>query len=234
MGDVAREQDGEGRWMSRREGREGCWREGVCWRERGCWGQRVKERGVLKGRGGCWREGEGLLKGGGRMLKGMGVLMGRGMEKEWWASSLHVGDPSLSLLSLCVGASSSQILAVPSTCVVVSCHHCLDVSEGLEQVWDVTHQTGRTNDDQCHCSSFGCHIADGDMAPGFHMKCVWSIPSTSSCLGSLVAVGIHGQSVSLYLIVGIGHHVVVVVSHVVVLWLVVVDGRMEECHTLWH
>ena len=74
--------------------------------------------------------------------------------------------------SLCVGASSSCVLAMLSTCVVVLSHRCLDVSEGLERVWDMTHQTGTTNDDQCHCSSFGCHIADGNMAPGFHMKCV--------------------------------------------------------------
>jgi len=29
--------------------------------------------------------------------------------------------------------------------------------------------TVTTNDDQSHCSSFGCHIADHNVAPGFHI-----------------------------------------------------------------
>ena len=123
---------------------------------------------MLKGR-------EGMLKGRGgdvegRMLKGMGVLMGRGMEKEWscvgiassscvvfvccgrvvvaWlrsALSLRGFVPRRGCVasfrvvvvvcrrvasSLHVGMSSSCVLAVPSTCLVVSCHCCLDVSEG--------------------------------------------------------------------------------------------------------
>ena len=53
----------------------------------------------------------------------------------------------------------------------------------------------------------------------------------SSHLGVLVAIGVRGQSVSLYLIVGVGpcggcrrqRHCVVVV---------VVDGRKEVCHAL--
>ena len=40
----------------------------------------------------------------------------------------------------------------------------------------------------------------------------------SGHLGMLAAIGICGQSVSLYLIVGVGSHVVVVVSGIVVLW----------------
>ena len=38
-------------------------------------------------------------------------------------------------------------------------------------------------------------------------------------LGSWAAVGVHGQSGSLYLIVGVGRHVVAVVGGVVVWWL---------------
>ena len=30
--------------------------------------------------------------------------------------------------------------------------------------------TATMNDNQCHRSSFGCHIMDCDMAPGFHIK----------------------------------------------------------------
>ena len=39
----------------------------------------LKERG----RGDVEGKGRGMLKGRGRLLKGMEVLMGRGMEKEW-------------------------------------------------------------------------------------------------------------------------------------------------------
>ena len=51
----------------------------------------------------------------------------------------------------------------------------------------------------------------------------------SVCEWSFGFVGVCGRSVSLYLIVGVGCHVVAVVGGVVV---VVVDGRKEECHTL--
>jgi len=30
--------------------------------------------------------------------------------------------------------------------------------------------TATMNNNQCHCSSFGCHIADCDVAPGFHIN----------------------------------------------------------------
>jgi len=30
--------------------------------------------------------------------------------------------------------------------------------------------TATTNDNQCHCSSFGCHVTDCDMAPGLHIN----------------------------------------------------------------
>ena len=46
-----------------------------------------------------------------------------------------------------------------------------------------------------------------------------TILSASSRLGLLAAIGVRGQSVSLYLIVGVGRRVVVVVSGVVMWWL---------------
>ena len=75
-----------------------------------------------------------MLKGRGRMLKGMGVLIGRGME-EWWASSPRVGDPSLSYAHHCVSSihivvylcsTSSLLCVVVCWCVVVlcPCHVC--------------------------------------------------------------------------------------------------------------
>jgi len=30
--------------------------------------------------------------------------------------------------------------------------------------------TAMMNDNQCHCSSFGCYIVDCHVAPGFHIK----------------------------------------------------------------
>ena len=106
-------------------------------------------------------------------------------------------------------------------CIVVlhSCHvvvpHCLVVSEGGWNESAMTHQTGMMNDDQCCHLSFGCHVAISNMAPGFCMV----ISSVIGCLGSWVAVGVHGWSGSLYLIVGIGCCVVAVVGGIVVWWL---------------
>ena len=76
-----------------------------------------------------------------------------------------------------------SMVCMSSTCVVVSCaiivmcqramtdvivHH-LVVSEGGWNESAMTHQTGTTNDDQCRHSSFGCHVAISDLAPGFRM-----------------------------------------------------------------
>ena len=47
----------------------------------------------------------------------------------------------------------------------------------------------------------------------------WSFGFVGGHLGSWAAIGICGQSGSLYLIVGIGHCVVAVVSGVIVWWL---------------
>ena len=49
--------------------------------------------------------------------------------------------------------------------------------------------------------------------------CEWSLGFVGSRFGSWAAIGVRGWSVSLYLVVGIGHCVVVVVSVVVVWWL---------------
>ena len=200
------------------------------------------------------------------------------MEKEWWASSPCMGDPSLS----CVGITLSShivviwcchivvvvwlhrcvlaphhptilpcrcsVVSVLSTCVVVLCViivtcqrmmadvvvHCLVVSEGGWNESAMTHQTGTTNDDQCCHSSFGCHVADGNMAPGFHMIVSihdWSFGFVGSRLGSWVAIGIHGRLGSLYLVVGIGCHMVAVVGSVVVWWL---WWYMEERRNVTH
>ena len=43
------------------------------------------------------------------------------------------------------------------------------VSEGGWNESAKTHQTGTTNDNQCHHLSFGCHITISDVAPGFRM-----------------------------------------------------------------
>ena len=131
------------------------------------------------------------------------------------------------------------------------------------------HQTRTTNENQCHHSLFGCHIAAGDVAPGFHMGrwrsfpsvsdrfhlwaviffCKWLFASVGSCfqswavvfilgwlfvfvggcLCSWAAIGVHGQWVLLQFVVGMGHHVMVVISGVIVS-LVVVDGKKEGCH----
>ena len=71
----------------------------------------------------------------------------------------------------------------------------------------MTHQTGMTNDDQCRRSSFGCHVADGNVAPDSVRE------------RSFGFVGVRGRSLSLYLVVGVGRRVVVVVGSVVVWWL---------------
>ena len=53
----------------------------------------------------------------------------------------------------------------------------------------------------------------------WHLDSTWSFLSISGHLGSWAAVGVCGWSCSLYLIVGIGHHVVVVLGGIVVWWL---------------
>ena len=135
------------------------------------------------------------------MLKGMGVLMGRGMEKEW--SCVGIASSSRVVVVCCgrvvvawLCSASSLRGFVPRRHCVASFHvvvawlrHCAlacrrpgslpchrpVLSSRAIVVWmsvrgvrmsrDVTHQTGTMNDDQCRRSSFGCHVADGDMAP---------------------------------------------------------------------
>ena len=80
-------------------------------------------------------------------------------------------------------------IVVPHSCCVVvpwsPCRPPVLSSRGPEQrqmsfvVWlsvkggwnecAMTHHRGTTNDDQCRRSSFGCHVAISDVAPGFRM-----------------------------------------------------------------
>ena len=86
----------------------------------------------------------------------------------------------------------------------------------------MTHQTGTMNNNQCCHSLFGCHVAISDETCVIVSVHEWSFGFVDSHLGSWAANGICGRSVSLYLIVGIGRCVVVVV----------VDERQEECYML--
>ena len=63
-----------------------------------------------------------------------------------------------------------RVVVPCSCCVVVLCR--LVVSEGGWSESAMTHQTETTNDDQCRRSSFGCHVAISDVAPGFRMV-IW-------------------------------------------------------------
>ena len=56
-------------------------------------------------------------------------------------------------------------IIVPPSCRVVVPRR-LVVSEGGWSESAMTHQTGMMNDDQCRRSSFGCHVAISNVAPG--------------------------------------------------------------------
>ena len=53
----------------------------------------------------------------------------------------------------------------------------------------------------------------------WHLDFAWSFGFVGGCLGSWAAVGICGRSGLLYLVVGVGRHVVAVVGGVVMWWL---------------
>ena len=63
-----------------------------------------------------------------------------------------------------------HVVVLRSCCVVVP--RRLVVSEGGWSESAMTHQTGTMNNNQCRHSSFGCHVAISDVAPGFRMV-IW-------------------------------------------------------------
>ena len=76
------------------------------------------------------------------------------------------------------GWSSSLVSLCCPCCIIVQCHcpclaMCCPVSEkgGLGGMGDEGCSLWcPNNNEQHHCSSSGCHITDGDMAPGFSVR----------------------------------------------------------------
>ena len=64
-----------------------------------------------------------------------------------------------------------------------------------------------------------CRLVAMSPSATWHLDSTWSFSSVSGHLGSWRAVGVRRQLGSLYLIVGIGCHVVAVICGVVVWWL---------------